>query len=83
MTKKLKYKPYNILMDILYSIGSDKELDKAVESIKLYARADNKTGDKVIKHLIRNALYGLDAIDADIEKEEAEKAAKSESIIRH
>lgn len=80
MAKKLKYKPYHIVLDILYSITSDKELDKAVESIKSFAKEDSKTGDKVIKHLIRNAIHGVHAIDDDIEKADAERAIARGSV---
>jgi hypothetical protein len=76
MAKKTKDTAYDSLMDILYDIGSDKDLKKAVESIKSIARNDDKKSDKIIKHLISIAMIGLDKLDEDIEKEDAAKAAK-------
>ena len=79
MAKKTSSKAYDALMDILYDIGSDKDLKKAVASIKSIARSDDKKSDKIIKHLISIALIGLDKLDEDIDKEEAEEATQMES----
>lgn len=76
MAKKTSNKAYDALMDILYDIGSDKDLKKAVASIKSIARDDDKKSDKIIKHLISIALIGLDKLDEDIEAEDAAEAEK-------
>jgi len=76
MAKKTSKEAYDALMDILYDIGSDKDLKKAAASIKSIARDDDKKSDKIIKHLISIALIGLDKLDEDIEAEEAAEAEK-------
>ena len=76
MTKDKADKAYEALMDVIHDIGSDKDMKKAVASIKFIARSDAKKSDKIIKHLIGIALYGLNKIDEDIENEEAAEAAK-------